>query len=286
MPLSPDLDTAGFLTRDPLLWHTAAKAMYGTNITSNFSTLPRKILTNNFPTTATSEAASILLDFLSKLQKFLGANSTTPITPANLWAANPPAEANGVSLSTLLNFAYPALIAQQQYELLALPFYADYAAANNGKRPFINPSPLIRWAYGQNNLPAGAADQAIQNATIFRNWWEKNVIIPTPESCSDSILLYVSSSGSPSYRNRYGGAPGVPTGISIGRLSGFAEEPDMVFPIGQASYNSTITGQEEVLPVAVSVVAAKGCDGMIFTLAERLYAEGILKKPKVGSVTF
>jgi hypothetical protein len=69
-------------------------------------------------------------------------------------------------------------------------------------------------------------------------------------------------------------------------LSGFAEEPDMVFPIGQASYNSTISGQEEFLPVAVSVVAAKGCDGMIFTLAERLYEAGILKMPKVGSVAF
>jgi len=33
--------------------------------------------------------------------------------------------------------------------------------------------------------------------------------------------------------------------------------------VGQASYNSTITLQEEMLPVTVSIVAAKGCDGMI-----------------------
>jgi hypothetical protein len=286
MPLSPDLDTAGFLTRDPLLWHTAAKALYGTNITSNFTSLPRKILTNGFPTTANSEAASILLDFLSKLQTFLKANGSTAITPANLWSANPPAEANGVSLNTLLNIAYPTLISQQQYNLLALPFYADYAAANNGKRPFIDPSPLIRWAFGQTQVGPSATSAAQRNATIFRNWWESKVLVPNVDTCSDSILLYVQSSGSPSYRNVYRSAPGIPTGISVGRLSGFAEEPDMVFPIGQASYNSTISGQEEFLPVAVSVVAAKGCDGMIFTLAERLYEAGILKMPKVGSVAF
>jgi hypothetical protein len=74
--------------------------------------------------------------------------------------------------------------------------------------------------------------------------------------------------------------------VSTGRLSGFAEEPDMVFPIGQAAYNSTISMQEEMLPVAVNLVAAKGCDGIIFTLAEKLLAAGILKVPKTGSETF
>ena len=44
--------------------------------------------------------------------------------------------------------------------------------------------------------------------------------------------------------------------------------------------------QEEFLPVAVSIVASKGCDGIIFTLAEKLLAAGILKVPKVGSLTF
>lgn len=56
--------------------------------------------------------------------------------------------------------------------------------------------------------------------------------------------------------------------------------------VGQAAYNSTITLQEEFLPVAVSIVASKGCDGIIFTLAEKLLAAGILKVPKVGSVAF
>lgn len=60
----------------------------------------------------------------------------------------------------------------------------------------------------------------------------------------------------------------------------------MVFPIGQAAYNSTITGQVEYLPVAVDILAAKGCDGMIFELAERLYAAGIIRQPGVGSLLY
>lgn len=59
-----------------------------------------------------------------------------------------------------------------------------------------------------------------------------------------------------------------------------------MFIIGQASYNSTITLQEEILPVSVDIMAAKGCDGMLFALAEDLLAKGILKVPKTGSVPF
>jgi len=89
MPLSPKLDTAGFLTRDPFLWHTAAKALYLTNITSNFTTFPSKILTTGFPVTASTEAQAIQLDFVSKLQIFLNASTPVNITAATLWAANP-----------------------------------------------------------------------------------------------------------------------------------------------------------------------------------------------------
>lgn len=41
-----------------------------------------------------------------------------------------------------------------------------------------------------------------------------------------------------------------------------------------------------MLPVAVNVVAAKGCDGVIFDLANQLVKAGILKVPKTGSVAF
>ncbi len=43
----------------------------------------------------------------------------------------------------------------------------------------------------------------------------------------------------------------------------FAEVPDVVVPVGQASYQSTITNHTEVLPVTVDLMAAKGCDGMV-----------------------
>jgi hypothetical protein len=41
-----------------------------------------------------------------------------------------------------------------------------------------------------------------------------------------------------------------------------------------------------MLPVAVDIIAAKGCDGMVFELAEKLLAAGIIGVPKTGSTLF
>tara|TARA_R110002060_G_scaffold25384_3_gene34751 strand:+ start:1135 stop:1278 length:144 start_codon:yes stop_codon:yes gene_type:complete len=40
---------------------------------------------------------------------------------------------------------------------------------------------------------------------------------------------------------------------------------------------------EEVLPVAVDIIAAPGCDAMLFELAEQLQKAGIINSPKAGS---
>ena len=44
--------------------------------------------------------------------------------------------------------------------------------------------------------------------------------------------------------------------------------------------------QVEYLPVTVDIVAAKGCDGMLFELAKALTTAGILKIPKTGSTMY
>ncbi|KAI9646388.1 hypothetical protein NHQ30_004380 [Ciborinia camelliae] len=266
MPLSPALDTAGLLTRDPILWHEAAKVLYGNNITSNFTEFPKKIWTYEFPENATTEAETILLDFLTKLETFLNSTSTTTLNIGALWSETRPSGANDSSIEDFLTLVYPTLIAQQQYSLLAEPFYEAYSAANNGAHPFIDPVPLSRWTWGRENVSADATEQAIYNKTIFMDWFAKEVVPASPISCSESILLYPGTLAETDYRNVYTRNP-------------FWLER-------QAAYNSTISLQTEYLPVAIDIIARKGCDGMIFELAERLLEEGILIAPKAGSVMY
>ncbi|KAL9080935.1 MAG: hypothetical protein Q9157_000435 [Trypethelium eluteriae] len=284
MPLAPELDTAGFLTRDPVLWATAASALYQTNI-SFTNTYPQKILLDGFPTNVSSDGDAMLLNFVSALAKFIGGNASAYDIEAD-WSANTPVDADP-DLGSYLNIAYPIIISQEQTTLVRDPFYTDYGAIHDGRLPFVDPAPLIRWAFGDSFPKPAALDQANANRTIFRDWVASHVLIPNSSNhsstaCSSSLYLYVGSEADVNYRNQYNGPPQVPIGFSNGRISPFAENPDFVVPLGVASYFSNITQHEEVLPVTVDIMAAKGCDGMLFSLINDLVKAGIVNQTVPG----
>lgn len=117
MPLSPALDTAGFLTRSPDIWARAQRVLYASFSTPN--AYPKRILTYNFPTNASSPANGILLSFLGQLQTFLAANVST-INLSNEWIATRPGNTTS-SLTSLLNITYPILISKDQTQLVRQP---------------------------------------------------------------------------------------------------------------------------------------------------------------------
>ncbi|CAD0112671.1 unnamed protein product [Aureobasidium uvarum] len=277
MPMAPQLDTAGFLTRHPDIWVAASKVMYGDNVTLSHS-YPSKIQTIGWPTTNSSEANGLLLSFLDKLTTHLNA-TTTSLNLTQQWMKQHPANVTS-SLVDLMNLTYPILIGQQTTSVRD-PFYADYSAANSGRLPFVNPVPLARWGWAT-SFPPSTIDDAITNKTTFGNWIEDNIFIANEKTCSDSLGIYVGNSGTTNYRNAYRSPPGIPTGFSTSRISIFSGVPDFVLPIGQASYKSNITQQIEYLPVSVDILAAKGCDGMIFGLVQDLIKAGIINATKAG----
>lgn len=276
MPLSPVLDTPGLLARNPSLWKDAAQAMYAANVTMTDS-YPKSVQTLGWPVNVTDEATQLLFDFLGDVTDFLAGNATAYNVTESFAQDNP----HLGSLTTLMNLTYALLITKQQTELVREPFYADYAAKHDGRKPFVNPVPLSRWGWGDNQTYT--VDDAVANKTIFMNWANETFLAPSPETCSQSLTMYVgSSTPRPVYRNTYWDAPGVPFGFSNSRISVMAEVPDFVVPLGEAPYNSTITGHVEYLPVTANLVVAKGCDGMLFSLIEDLYKAGILKESQPG----
>lgn len=275
MPLAPELDTAGFLLvtsppssyilslshhhrcRDPAIWKAAGIALYAD--LPFYNSYPSTIQTIGFPTSATNEASTIILSFLAQLQAFLNAK-TSPLNLTTSWTASRPASAPPTLLS-LLNRTYPVLISKQQTRLVRDPFYAAYAAVHDGRKPFVDPSPLVRWAFGDSQ-PDSALAEAQTNKSIFMDWFNSNILRNDSRTCSDSLLLY-SGGLNIQYRNLYNRPPTVPFGFSNSRISVFSEVPDVVVPVGQAAYESNITGHAEVLPVTVDILAARGCDGMV-----------------------
>ncbi|KAJ7901263.1 amidase signature domain-containing protein [Mycena leptocephala] len=286
MPLSTTLDTPGFLIRDPVLWDIVNSVLYGDNYISLADVTPKyptTIYTVGFPTnTSSSVDAPILDNFVDALASFVG-GTVTALTLEDAWAASRSPTTGNITLSQLLNITYATFISKEQTALVREPFYADYAAIHDGRRPFVDPVPLARWAFGD-SLPDTALDAAIFNKTLFMDWFNTQILPPVndPVQCSSGLLLYIGSSGDQNLRNQYISTPLPPFGFSDGRISVMAGCPDSVYPLGQVSANSSITGHEEWFPVAVDIMAAKGCDGLLARLAKDLAAAGILSVPEVG----
>ncbi|KAG4443865.1 hypothetical protein IFR05_000631 [Cadophora sp. M221] len=287
MPLSPLMDTPGFLARDATLWKAAGQVLYSGNLTA-FSSFPKTVYTTGFPPNASNEAEGVLLEFLAKLERFLNVTQSSSVLDfESMWTSSPLAVTEKAStLSEFLLTTYGVLISKQQYNMLGAPFISDYKAAFNGRTPFLDPSPLVRWTWAQRNLTDQDLEQGIHNKTVFTDWWNSEVVRNVPDTCSDSLLLYPGTLATPNYRNEYIDPPRLPLWWGISSVGPLAGVPDVVFPLGQATYNSTITLHEEVLPVAVNIIAAPGCDAMLFELAEQLQKAGIINAPKAGSTMY
>lgn len=277
MPMAPQLDTPGFLTRHPDIWIAASKVLYQDNITLSHN-YPSKIQTIGWPTSNSSVANGLLLSFLDTLSTFLNATTST-LNLTEQWTASHPANVTS-SIVELMNITYPVLIGQQTTSIRD-PFYAAYSAANSGRIPFINPVPMTRWAWAD-SLPKSSVADAAHNKTIFQTWIHDKILTPSESTCSDSLALYVGGAGTTNYRNAYRKAPGIPYGFDTSKVSNMGSGPDFVIPIGETPYVSNITLQTEYLPVSVDILAAKGCDGMIFGLVQDLIKAGMIKGTKAG----
>lgn len=284
MPLSPAMDTAGLITRDVKLWDTAQGVLYdgyrkGNSKWNETKAYPKVLYTVGIPGDQ-SEAAMMLKSFIERTAEAMGAKAV-PLDIYALWNKTRPAEAKGASIQELVNTTYTDLISKDQATLVRDPFYKDYAAKHGGRKPYINPSPLFRWTYGD-TLSEEHMAQARKNMTVFGDWFNTEVVKQFHATCSDSILLYPGSFGAPAGRDVYTGGQGLLSGFNLGRLSSYSGAPESTFPIGEVGSLSTVTGQTESLPVTVEVLAARGCDEVLVRLAKDLVKKGVIREPKAG----
>lgn len=128
----------------------------------------------------------------------------------------------------------------------------------------------------------------MRNKTIFKNWWETDGYgLTHNETCSEGIYIYPYSTGKTQYRNVYTDAPtDPPMGFKDGRIATMAGAPDLVVPVGEVPYNSTVSLTTEYMPVTLSFVAARGCDLMLVNLIQELQDAGVLKPVKTGATMY
>lgn len=290
IPLSPVSDTAGIFARSGNLWAKATQAYYP-NMQSNWTTFPRTLYSSPslsdlsiLSSEASSDAISIITTFIQKLGDFLGTEALAG-NYSQLWADTRP---NSPSADEMLDTTYAVFVSHDQWKLLGKPFFDDYAASNDGRQPYVNPGPLVRWQWGQVNAPDEVYEQALRNISTFKEWYETDGYgRRDPESCSESVYTYVFLTGWPYYRDEYLEAPtSPPIGMTDSRVAVIAGAPEVVVPIGEVAYNSTKSLHVEYLPVSMALRMARGCDYALANLVAKLEDEKIIRPVAAGSRLF
>ncbi|KAH6622480.1 glutamyl-tRNA amidotransferase [Boeremia exigua] len=280
LPLAPEFDTAALIVRDPLLLHDAATKLYALTRNRSHNPFPTQLLVEKFPVGLTNETVTILDQFLNEVKVVLSAETINWFNMTTSWQDSRPKSAP-TDLQVLMANTYATIISQRQKTLVRDPFYTQYALLHDGRSPAVNPVPLTRWAFGDAQPPTALAD-ALNNKTVFMEWFQDHVLKEDPRSCTSAILAYVSPP-SVQYRNTYKIPPTVPTGFNNQYWSVMAESPDISIPIGQMSYDSVITNHKEQLPVSINFMVAKGCDLVLLNVITKLYHRGVLKASAVGA---
>ncbi|PKX90528.1 glutamyl-tRNA(Gln) amidotransferase, subunit A [Aspergillus novofumigatus IBT 16806] len=182
---------------------------------------------------------ALLEEVVAGIEGLLQARREVVDTPSR-WEETYPSGAPS-NIIELLNTTYAILTSVHQYKNLALPIFTDYAAEHDGRHPYINPGPRVRWAWSQENGGDPGYEMALRNKTIFKD------CAPTEP----------------------------PIGFKDGRIATMAGVPDVVVPVGEVSYASTVSLRTEYMAVTM--------DLMLANLVRDLEKAGILKAVGTGS---
>jgi Asp-tRNA(Asn)/Glu-tRNA(Gln) amidotransferase A subunit family amidase len=303
LPLGDATDTAGVFSRNVHDWVHFAKNWYApelhqsTNITGltpldtpDTTLFPKRVqyLTDYLPL-ANPAAEAILQTFLGQLTSVFNMTMEKVAFSSIVNGTNPTIKQ--------LNSAIGVIDTVSQYQVIGKPLMDAWAALYDGRYP-----PVDAAHRSWNTLNTTLYSQATYDAALATkrkgvDWFEKEVLFSTAESCSESVMVWdIGTGGLPSFReedlvtNNTAAAflatvpaRAVVSGASICPIFGCT---DMTIPIGQVPYYSNVTFHTEYMPVTVSVIAKRGCDFMLYNMWEKLADLGVLKTIKTGRTAF
>ncbi|KAI5273136.1 hypothetical protein E4T47_03661 [Aureobasidium subglaciale] len=296
MPISYSTDTCGVFTRDPRKWVKFTKHFYNNTLMQNDSMtgLPALGDHDGFPTKIiypvdllplTNPAAeAILQGFIGKL------TSTFGMTVHKLNVTDT-VDTSVVKMKNLTE-ALTILWKYDQNEHIAKPLLSNWKARYGSFPPLDEPNRSIMRAAVSG--PTTVEHQAARSLRRTASAAFHNKILPfTETSCSESVLLHdIGTGGVPSFReynlNTQSGStfPIPPGRFDSGAICPFFGCVDLTLPIGEVTYFSNVTFQEETMPVTINIVARRGCDRVLMNFVEKMADKGILNPVKTGRRAF
>lgn len=111
-------------------------------------------------------------------------------------------QVNG-SLAQYLPEVYFNLVTWYQWYNLGKPWFEDYAKMNDGRQPFVDPSPSVRWAYARNNMTEADFERSTAKKAVFKEFIDTSVLVKDEKTCSSAIYVMPFGLGTAAYRVGY-----------------------------------------------------------------------------------
>ncbi|KAH6694856.1 putative amidase [Leptodontidium sp. MPI-SDFR-AT-0119] len=258
--VSQSFDVVGLLGRSLDAIIPVAATTFGFKSPVEF---PTKIIypTDFFPH-EDKEQQAMVESFVSILETFLGTKRVL-IGISDLWDADPPIKAKGRKIKDYLEksafwpYCYEFYHSFDEFRELMLEKF--------GRQPYGGPTVQYRWDIGS-SMTAEDCYQGQQEQNVFRDWFEAKVLHHDPDTLSNAILVLPYGLADPAYRDVPNNIPGTYHTLTSKLLSPVLQIPQLVFPIGQKAYLSKISNRIEHIPIACTLLGARGSDLMLMKL--------------------
>ncbi|KAL8647564.1 MAG: hypothetical protein Q9226_006377 [Calogaya cf. arnoldii] len=259
IPYSGEFDTVGGFARNAEDFAKLSRALYHSATDSECKKEPVKILypTDYWPVEH-EESQAVFEAFVVKLELHLGIQRTR-ISLEETWQKTKVVETD-LALAEYFEHVFEWAANRDQWSSFMEKFFEDYQS-KFGRAAVVNPQLQFKRDYSP-TITKEEQEKGFEQLEIFRSWWEKSIMPPSKDGCTDTIFVVPWSTGKPDYRDKYpGSAPGF-TGIGffIYSLSPYAGAPEIIVPVGQTSFISKITMHKEWLPAAIGIIGTKGSD--------------------------
>lgn len=281
IPLGGATDTAGVFSRNPYKWIKFSKAWYDpslhqdTSITG-LSTLsvpdskafPKTILypTDYLPLN-NSAAEVILQEFIRNLTTVFNMTLKKINFTQTIFNAN----ASGALNFDAGNEATSVINTYTQWTVIGKPLVSTWRSLFSNRFPPIDSARRTDFHELEKddvNYRASDYGTALVKKREAVDWYESNFQYSTPQSCSESLMLYdIGPGGKPSFREKgLNDSPAASylavlpkgtliTGANICPIFGCV---DFTVPIGQVPYYSNVSFRMEMVPVTINMVVRRG----------------------------
>lgn len=232
---------------------------------------------------ATKKANTAFEKFTAVLERRLNC-SRTRFSLEDLWTSSTPAGFSTDVVEANVD-TYPVLVYGSLWRDVIKDFTHDYQKAHSGRVPYIEPKTRARLEFGS-QVTDQQYDDAVKAFHMFANW-VRDVLFAT-EDGEIPILIYPQSWGLPNYRDepKDKDAPLFWKGFSLYSISYCSGCPDITVPVGEVSYHSRITDQDEHLPISMSILTKPGHDQLLLDLVHELEIDGDLNTVEPGERLF